>query len=223
MGVFVCLFLFLNWARPGNSCHVQPHQSLCTLWHGPTYYIQRGQCAQEENEIHWWLYRRLALQVFSFTISCSVELNTLSPSTTPLYPHHSTGVQYYNYLSDPQSAWPLLFKYLVGVLGENKEKVFSVFLQESYNAGVKHYEVDDFELAIKYFEQALREYFSEDMECRALCEGPQRFEEYEYLGYKAGLYEAIAGKAFFLFIYFMIREMLCAICKNIPTMQRYIL
>ncbi|KAL6035405.1 hypothetical protein STEG23_036429, partial [Scotinomys teguina] len=63
---------------------------------------------------------------------------------------------------------------------------------ESYNAGVKHYEADDFEAAIKYFEQALREYFNEDMECRALCEGPQRFEEYEYLGYKGGLYEAIA-------------------------------
>uniref|UniRef100_A0A8C0Z273 procollagen-proline 3-dioxygenase n=1 Tax=Canis lupus familiaris TaxID=9615 RepID=A0A8C0Z273_CANLF len=63
---------------------------------------------------------------------------------------------------------------------------------ESYSAGVKYYEADDFELAIKYFEQALREYFNEDMECRALCEGPQRFEEYEYLGYKAGLYEAIA-------------------------------
>ncbi|XP_002758232.1 prolyl 3-hydroxylase 2 [Callithrix jacchus] len=63
---------------------------------------------------------------------------------------------------------------------------------ESYNAGVKHYEADDFEMAIKYFEQALREYFIEDTECRTLCEGPQRFEEYEYLGYKPGLYEAIA-------------------------------
>uniref|UniRef100_F6Y1C1 procollagen-proline 3-dioxygenase n=1 Tax=Macaca mulatta TaxID=9544 RepID=F6Y1C1_MACMU len=63
---------------------------------------------------------------------------------------------------------------------------------ESYNAGVKHYEADDFELAIRHFEQALREYFVEDIECRTLCEGPQRFEEYEYLGYKTGLYEAIA-------------------------------
>lgn len=85
----------------------------------------------------------------------------------------------------------------MGALGEKKKKKYSVSLQESYSLGVKHYEVDDFELAIKYFEQALREYFNEDMECRALCEGPQRFEEYEYLGYKAGLYEAIAGKAFF--------------------------
>lgn len=85
-------------------------------------------------------------------------------------------------------------------------------LQESYNAGVKHYEADDFEAAIKYFEQALREYYNEDMECRALCEGPQRFEEYEYLGYKGGLYEAIAGKACFgsLFAY---SKMLWISCK----------
>lgn len=91
------------------------------------------------------------------------------------------------FLNDPESVFiPLL-----------TNKTVSVSLQESYNAGVKHYEADDFEAAIKYFEQALREYYNEDMECRALCEGPQRFEEYEYLGYKGGLYEAIAGKACF--------------------------
>ena len=100
---------------------------------------------------------------------------------------------------------------------KEKKKRFPVSLQESYSAGVKHYEVDDFELAIKYFEQALREYYSEDVECRALCEGPQRFEEYEYLGYKVGLYEVIAGKAYFSFIYAMIIDILHAICKNIPT------
>lgn len=91
------------------------------------------------------------------------------------------------FLNDPESVFiPLL-----------TNKTVSVSLQESYNAGVKHYEADDFEAAIKHFEQALREYYNEDMECRALCEGPQRFEEYEYLGYKGGLYEAIAGKARF--------------------------
>lgn len=88
-------------------------------------------------------------------------------------------------LNDPGSVYIPLFT----------NKIVSVSLQESYNAGVKHYEADDFEAAIKYFEQALREYYNEDVKCRALCEGPQRFEEYEYLGYKGGLYEAIAGKA----------------------------
>lgn len=84
----------------------------------------------------------------------------------------------------------------------------NVSLQENYNAGVKHYENDDFEPAIKHFEKALREYFKEDMECRALCEGPQRFEEYEYLEYKAGLYEAIAGKLILLFCLFIFMEIL---------------
>uniref|UniRef100_A0A5F9CBQ9 procollagen-proline 3-dioxygenase n=1 Tax=Oryctolagus cuniculus TaxID=9986 RepID=A0A5F9CBQ9_RABIT len=76
---------------------------------------------------------------------------------------------------------------------------------ESYSAAVKHYEADDFEVAIKYFEQALREYFNEDAECRTLCEGPQRFEEYEYLGYKAGLYEAIADH-YMQFAYYRVGE-----------------
>ncbi|KAK1344041.1 hypothetical protein QTO34_014600 [Cnephaeus nilssonii] len=52
---------------------------------------------------------------------------------------------------------------------------------ESYSAGVKHYEADDFELAIKYFEQALREYFNEDTECRVLCEGLRDLKNFEFL------------------------------------------
>lgn len=107
------------------------------------------------------------------------------------------------FLNDPESVFiPLL-----------TNKTVSVSLQESYNAGVKHYEADDFEAAIKYFEQALREYYNEDMECRALCEGPQRFEEYEYLGYKGGLYEAIAGKACFCSL-FAYSKMLWLLCKQ---------
>lgn len=107
------------------------------------------------------------------------------------------------FLNDPKSVFiPLL-----------TNKTVSVSLQESYNAGVKHYEADDFEAAIKYFEQALREYYNEDMECRALCEGPQRFEEYEYLRYKGGLYEAIAGKACFCSL-FAYSKMLWILCKQ---------
>lgn len=53
------------------------------------------------------------------------------------------------------------------------------------------------------------------MECRALCEGPQRFEEYEYLGYKAGLYEAIAGKDYFFFDFLIVEK---TRCQTVPTM-----
>uniref|UniRef100_A0A8B9QM72 procollagen-proline 3-dioxygenase n=1 Tax=Apteryx owenii TaxID=8824 RepID=A0A8B9QM72_APTOW len=63
---------------------------------------------------------------------------------------------------------------------------------EDYSAGVRHYDKEEYELAIEFLERALKEYYSEDEECQIMCEGPQRFEEHEYLEYKAGLYEAIA-------------------------------
>ncbi|OCT78504.1 hypothetical protein XELAEV_18029600mg [Xenopus laevis] len=47
-------------------------------------------------------------------------------------------------------------------------------------------------LAIEKFERALKGYYQADLECRALCWGPQKFEDYEYIDYKATLYEAIA-------------------------------
>uniref|UniRef100_A0A8D0GYU2 Prolyl 3-hydroxylase 2 n=1 Tax=Sphenodon punctatus TaxID=8508 RepID=A0A8D0GYU2_SPHPU len=63
---------------------------------------------------------------------------------------------------------------------------------EDYLKGVRHYNKEAYELAIEALEQALRVYYTADVECRVLCEGPQRFEEYEYLEYSATLYEAIA-------------------------------
>uniref|UniRef100_A0A663DMQ3 procollagen-proline 3-dioxygenase n=1 Tax=Aquila chrysaetos chrysaetos TaxID=223781 RepID=A0A663DMQ3_AQUCH len=63
---------------------------------------------------------------------------------------------------------------------------------EDYSAGVRHYDKEEYELAIDFLERALKGYYSEDEDCQIMCEGPQRFEEHEYLEYKAGLYEAIA-------------------------------
>ncbi|XP_057232592.1 prolyl 3-hydroxylase 2 [Malurus melanocephalus] len=63
---------------------------------------------------------------------------------------------------------------------------------EDYSAGVRHYDKEEYELAIEFLERALKGYYSEDEDCQIMCEGPQRFEEHEYLDYKAGLYEAIA-------------------------------
>ncbi|NXG92699.1 P3H2 hydroxylase, partial [Stercorarius parasiticus] len=63
---------------------------------------------------------------------------------------------------------------------------------EDYSAGVRHYDKEEYELAIDFLERALKGYYSEDEDCQLMCEGPQRFEEHEYLEYKAGLYEAIA-------------------------------
>uniref|UniRef100_A0A8C0UVY1 procollagen-proline 3-dioxygenase n=1 Tax=Cyanistes caeruleus TaxID=156563 RepID=A0A8C0UVY1_CYACU len=63
---------------------------------------------------------------------------------------------------------------------------------EDYSAGVRHYDKEEYELAIEFLERALKGYYSEDEDCQIMCEGPQKFEEHEYLDYKAGLYEAIA-------------------------------
>uniref|UniRef100_A0A8C3LRQ6 Prolyl 3-hydroxylase 2 n=1 Tax=Chrysolophus pictus TaxID=9089 RepID=A0A8C3LRQ6_CHRPC len=63
---------------------------------------------------------------------------------------------------------------------------------EDYSAGVRHYDKEEYGLAITFLERALEGYYAEDEDCQIMCEGPQRFEEHEYLEYKAGLYEAIA-------------------------------
>lgn len=63
---------------------------------------------------------------------------------------------------------------------------------EDYRAGVRYYDAEQYLQAINYFEGALVGYYRADEECRLLCQGPQRFEEYDYLGYNANLYEAIS-------------------------------
>ncbi|XP_029471814.1 LOW QUALITY PROTEIN: prolyl 3-hydroxylase 2 [Rhinatrema bivittatum] len=63
---------------------------------------------------------------------------------------------------------------------------------EDYTAGIKYYDAEEYELAIEHLEEALKGYYQADVECRAMCEGPQRFTEYEYMDYNANLYEATA-------------------------------
>ncbi|XP_077343673.1 prolyl 3-hydroxylase 2 isoform X1 [Lithobates pipiens] len=63
---------------------------------------------------------------------------------------------------------------------------------EDYHTGLKLYDKEQFEQAIKHFEDALKGYFRADVDCRAMCWGPQKFDEYEYVDYKATLYEVMA-------------------------------
>uniref|UniRef100_A0A8C5MMM8 Prolyl 3-hydroxylase 2 n=1 Tax=Leptobrachium leishanense TaxID=445787 RepID=A0A8C5MMM8_9ANUR len=63
---------------------------------------------------------------------------------------------------------------------------------EEYYAGLKLYDTEQYMLAIDHFEKALKEYYRADVECRAICGGPQKFDEYEYVDYSASLYETIA-------------------------------
>ncbi|XP_075717905.1 prolyl 3-hydroxylase 2 isoform X2 [Rhinoderma darwinii] len=63
---------------------------------------------------------------------------------------------------------------------------------DEYQSGVKLYDQEQYGKAIKHFEEALKGYYQADSECRALCGGPQKFDEYEYVDYSSTLYEVIA-------------------------------
>ncbi|KAJ3598784.1 hypothetical protein NHX12_032748 [Muraenolepis orangiensis] len=64
--------------------------------------------------------------------------------------------------------------------------------QRSFTAGVRLYDNGDYEEAIVLFEEALVEYYSADVKCRALCQGPQRFEGHDHVLYRYSLHELIS-------------------------------
>uniref|UniRef100_A0A3Q0S6S4 procollagen-proline 3-dioxygenase n=1 Tax=Amphilophus citrinellus TaxID=61819 RepID=A0A3Q0S6S4_AMPCI len=64
--------------------------------------------------------------------------------------------------------------------------------QRSFTAAVKLYDKGDYERAITLFEEALVEYYKADVDCRALCQGPQKFEGQDHLRYRYSLYEVVS-------------------------------
>nr|XP_057928735.1 prolyl 3-hydroxylase 2 [Doryrhamphus excisus] len=64
--------------------------------------------------------------------------------------------------------------------------------QRSFTAAVTSYDQGDYEGAVHLFETALVEYYKADVECRALCQGPHRFEGHNHLAYRYSLYEVIS-------------------------------
>lgn len=66
--------------------------------------------------------------------------------------------------------------------------------QRSFTAAVRRYEGGDYGGAVALFEEALEEYFKADVECRALCQSPQRFEGYDFLRYRYSLHEVVSGE-----------------------------
>ncbi|XP_032887576.1 prolyl 3-hydroxylase 2-like isoform X1 [Amblyraja radiata] len=63
---------------------------------------------------------------------------------------------------------------------------------EAFDKGLKHYDEEQYSLAISAFEEAMRQFWEAETECRALCQGPQEIEDIEqHRGLH--LYEIIAG------------------------------
>ncbi|XP_043985393.1 prolyl 3-hydroxylase 2 [Gambusia affinis] len=64
--------------------------------------------------------------------------------------------------------------------------------QQSFAAAVKLYDKGDYAGAITLFEDALVEYYKADVECRALCQGPQTFEGHDHVRYRYSLLEVVS-------------------------------
>uniref|UniRef100_A0A3Q2X6V6 procollagen-proline 3-dioxygenase n=1 Tax=Haplochromis burtoni TaxID=8153 RepID=A0A3Q2X6V6_HAPBU len=64
--------------------------------------------------------------------------------------------------------------------------------QRSFTAAVQLYDKGDYEGATALFEEALVEYYKADVDCRALCQGPQKFEGQDHLRYRYSLHEVVS-------------------------------
>ncbi|XP_041038887.1 prolyl 3-hydroxylase 2 [Carcharodon carcharias] len=63
---------------------------------------------------------------------------------------------------------------------------------EAFSNGLKHYDEEQYPLAIDSFEEALSQYWLAETECRAFCQGPQQFDANSYPAKSSHIYELIA-------------------------------
>uniref|UniRef100_A0A8B9GP36 procollagen-proline 3-dioxygenase n=1 Tax=Amazona collaria TaxID=241587 RepID=A0A8B9GP36_9PSIT len=85
------------------------------------------------------------------------------------------------------------YRRMSGVRSDNFRDLEATPHWEAYEAGVQHYDADEYLQAVARLEESLTEALSALEECRALCEGPWEDEDDEEEEMQPGLYEAIAG------------------------------
>ncbi|NXN38071.1 P3H3 hydroxylase, partial [Rhinoptilus africanus] len=86
------------------------------------------------------------------------------------------------------------YRRMSGVKSDNFRDLEATPHWEAYEAGVQHYDADEYLQAVARLEESLTEALSALEECRALCEGPWEDEdEEEEEDMQPGLYEAIAA------------------------------
>lgn len=84
------------------------------------------------------------------------------------------------------------YKDLQGVQEEHFVDREARLHQRLFADAVKLYDKGNYEGAIVLFEDALVQYFNADVECRALCQGPQKFEGHDHLRYRYSLHELVS-------------------------------
>ncbi|XP_057260042.1 prolyl 3-hydroxylase 3 isoform X1 [Pezoporus wallicus] len=86
------------------------------------------------------------------------------------------------------------YRRMSGVRSDNFRDLEATPHWEAYEAGVQHYDADEYLQAVARLEESLTEALSALEECRALCEGPWEDEDNEEEEeMQPGLYEAIAA------------------------------
>ncbi|XP_013813606.1 prolyl 3-hydroxylase 3 isoform X1 [Apteryx mantelli] len=90
------------------------------------------------------------------------------------------------------------YRRMSGVKSDSFRDLEATPLWEAYEAGVQHYNADEYLQAVARLEESLREALSALEECRALCEGPweedkDEDEDEEKEDMQPGLYETIAA------------------------------
>ncbi|XP_009328291.1 PREDICTED: prolyl 3-hydroxylase 3, partial [Pygoscelis adeliae] len=85
------------------------------------------------------------------------------------------------------------YRRMSGVKSDNFRDLEATPHWEAYEAGVQHYNADEYLQAVARLEESLTEALSALEECRALCEGPWEDEDDEEEEMQPGLYEAIAA------------------------------
>ncbi|NWH82667.1 P3H3 hydroxylase, partial [Piaya cayana] len=86
------------------------------------------------------------------------------------------------------------YRRMSGVKSHNFRDLEAIPHWEAYEAGMQHYNADEYPQAAARLEESLTEAVSALEECRALCEGPwEDEEEEEEEDMQPGLYEAIAA------------------------------
>ncbi|XP_074964717.1 prolyl 3-hydroxylase 3 isoform X3 [Phalacrocorax aristotelis] len=85
------------------------------------------------------------------------------------------------------------YRRMSGVKSDNFRDLEAMPHWEAYEAGVRHYNADEYLQAAARLEESLTEALSALEECRALCEGPLEDEDEEEEEMQPGLYEAIAA------------------------------
>ncbi|XP_053912661.1 prolyl 3-hydroxylase 3 isoform X2 [Cuculus canorus] len=85
------------------------------------------------------------------------------------------------------------YRRMSGVKSDNFRDLEAIPHWEAYEAGMQHYNADEYPQAAARLEESLTEALSALEQCRALCEGPWEDEDEEEEDMQPGLYEAIAA------------------------------